>query len=624
MLGLSGLVATASAQELNRGQFSPLPLQPATEKFNIASADAVAKAPGDEVWRDDFDTPGDWTIDNNSEATSGWFITDNSTGTIGWASFIGNGMASSSGGNYAEMFNGDPTTGSPAPANSTLTLTSEVINLTLGGVDLIFEQEGALFQDMQEVYVTVDGGTSWVYVGDNLDMGVLSSTGGSAYPEPHTKKMDLGAALTAAGFSAPGNIQIRFQWAPGSQNIAYGWLIDDVRITEKEGNDLALSDAQWYHNTFSTIIYSKVPQSQWAPMTFTGNVLNKGAFDQPNTTLSVGITGAATGSATNVPYLATSSSLMLVEATTFTPSAVGTYNATYTLTSDSVDSDLSNNSASTTWDGTLFEYGKDLDAFDGWYGPFDDDGDGIDDPYELISEFEINNATTFYGMRAVFHAGIGEEVYYNVYTIDAGGAFLAEFDGLTIPVPTHNLTAPDISTTAGSEVWVPLVFPTAISADPAISDSYFAVVGYNLINDPANAVEFAVSGETLDTTNFLTVFATTAGETNYFVQDVPMFRLSEDPTIGVSETEAAVALGQNIPNPFNANTRIPFSLVNSATVEFTVVDLMGKIVEKQQLGTLSSGNHTIDFEAGNLAGGIYYYTVSANGKSTTKKMSVAK
>ncbi|MBL4703013.1 MAG: T9SS type A sorting domain-containing protein [Flavobacteriales bacterium] len=625
MLGLSGLVATASAQQLDRGSFSRLPAHLATEKFNIAPANAVNKAPGDELWRDDFDTPGDWTIDNASEPTSGWFITDNSTGTLGWPSFIINGMASSSGGNYAELYNGDPTTGSPAPANATLTLTSEVINLTMAGVDLLFEQEGAQFLDMQEVYVTVDAGASWVLVGDNLDMGVLSSAGGSAYPEPHTKKLDLGAALSAAGFSAPANIQLRFQWAPGSQNIAYGWLIDDVRITEKEGNDLALSDAQWFHNTFSTIIYTKVPTSQWAPMTFTGNIFNKGSFDQPNTTLTVAITGAGTGTATNVPYLAASSSLVLAEATSFTPSSVGTYNAIYTLISDSADSDLSNNGASLSWDGTVFEYGKDLDAFDGWYGPFDDDGDLIDDPFELISEFEINNATTFTGMRVVFHAGEGEEVYYNIYSLDATGGFVPEFDGLTVPIPTYTIVAADISLTAGSEVWVALPFPLDVVADPSISDSYFAVCGYNLINDPANAVEFAVSGETLDTTNFLTVFATTAGETNYFVQDVPMFRLSEDPSIGISEADFnSVALGQNMPNPFNANTIIPFSLLNNATIEFTVTDMMGKIVERQELGTLSAGDHTIDFEAGQLAGGLYYYTVTANGKSTTKKMSVAK
>ncbi len=626
VLGLSGLVASVGAQELNRGNFKAFKKQLVTEKVTTPAAEAFVKAPGDELWRDNFDTISDWTIDNAGETTVGWFFTDNGTGTQGWPSFVSNGMNSTSGGNFAELFNGDPNPGgTPAPVSATFSLTSEVINLPMAGVDIVFEQEGALFQDNQEVYVTVDGGASWVLVGDNTEMGVLSSTGGSAYPEPHTQKFDLGAALTAAGFSAPGNIQIRFQWSPDVQNITYGWLVDDVRITEKEGNDLAMSQLEWYHNTFSTIVYTMVPTSQLAPMSFTAFVENKGAYDQPNTTLSVSVSGAGSGSATNVPYTSLSSALDKVTATSFTPSVTGSYTASYVLTSDSVDADPTNNSGSLSWEVTNFTYGKDEGAFTGWYGPFDDDGDGLDDPYEVISEFEINNATTIYGLQAVFHAGIGEEIYYNMYELDGSGAFVAIFDGLTVPIPTRVLTAADISTTSGSENWVNLIYPTPVSADPAVSQSYFPVIGYTLINDPANAVEFAVSGSPSDTTNFLTVFGSTAGETNYFITDIPMIRISEDPAIGINEESTSnVALGQNIPNPFNGEAMIPFSLVDAADVEFVITDMSGKIIEKRDLGVLSAGDHNINVASGNLAGGVYYYTIIANGKKTTKKMSVIK
>jgi hypothetical protein len=619
LLVLISIVANSNAQQLNKDQFIPFPPQLANEKFIITPAQPINKTPGAELWRDDFDSINNWTINNAGELTSGWFITDNSTGTQGWSLFVGNGMNSTSGGNYAEMFNGDPATSLPPVANSILTLTSDTINLTTIEVDLVFEQEGALYEDMQEIYLTIDSGATWVLVDDNLDMGVLTTTSGLPYSEPHIKKTDLKSALTAAGFSSPGNLQIRFQWAPGLQNISYGWLIDDVRIVEKLGSDLAISEDSWFHNTTSKIRYTKVPQSQWAPMTFTGTIDNLGQFDQPNTTLSVSVSGAGAGTVSNTPYLATAGSQNINETNTFTPTSAGTFNAVYNLYSDSVEVDLTNNNASTTWEGTWAIYAKDLDYFTGWLGPFDDDLDGIDDPYEIISEFEFNNSTILYCIDVVFHAGNGEEIYYNIYHADSSGNFVPEYDGLTAPVPTYNITASDISTISGSENWVRLPLQS-IDIDPAISNSYFAVVGYNLINDPANAVKFATSGSTEDTTNFMSVFATTAGQTDYFIHDIPMIRLTTDYCGGLTSKNLNLSLDQNQPNPFSSRTIIPFGIINSASIEFTVTDLMGKIIERQELGTLPSGDHTIDFKAGNIADGMYFYTIYEDGKGMTKSM----
>jgi hypothetical protein len=79
-------------------------------------------------------------------------------------------------------------------------------------------------------------------------------------------------------------------------------------------------------------------------------------------------------------------------------------------------------------------------------------------------------------------------------------------------------------------------------------------------------------------------------------------------------------LFQNYPNPFNPTTRIKFDLPKSSHVLLRVFDLLGQekttLVDKE----LSSGYHEIEFDAGNLPSGIYFYRLEAEGFIQTKKM----
>jgi len=65
-------------------------------------------------------------------------------------------------------------------------------------------------------------------------------------------------------------------------------------------------------------------------------------------------------------------------------------------------------------------------------------------------------------------------------------------------------------------------------------------------------------------------------------------------------------------------------LVNAGNVTFTVTDVTGKIIESRNMGVLGAGDQNIEFDGSNLAGGIYYYTLTTNGKRSTKKFAVAK
>lgn len=307
-----------------------------------APKSAVQSTPNNKVlttlWSDDFSTPANWTIDNSGQtgATFGWNINNTREG---WWSTNPTGMSTNgtSGGNNAELVNGNPTLSPPTQAlNVIYTLTTaQPINVAnLGGtnqVSLEFKQFGARFNDLQEMQISVDG-INFVTVGDNLDKSVLSQSGGSAYPNPETKLVNLATFLPAN----PTSVWIRFRWTtnfPGSASnanvwVAYGWYIDDVKIVMNPQNDLSVTSNFWGS---AGLNYYQIPTTQVAPIEFESRVYNGGLAAQTGSFLKADVLSGAntvytgTSTPTNVPSLDTAT---LTVSTTFTPPATV---ANYTL-----------------------------------------------------------------------------------------------------------------------------------------------------------------------------------------------------------------------------------------------------------------------------------------------------
>ncbi|MCB0284727.1 MAG: T9SS type A sorting domain-containing protein [Calditrichaeota bacterium] len=89
---------------------------------------------------------------------------------------------------------------------------------------------------------------------------------------------------------------------------------------------------------------------------------------------------------------------------------------------------------------------------------------------------------------------------------------------------------------------------------------------------------------------------------------------------------AQFSLSQNYPNPFNPVTTISYTLPMPSDVELSIYNILGQRVailvsEKKQ----QAGSHKIQWDAGKMASGIYYYKLEA-GKSfsETKKLVVLK
>jgi len=85
-----------------------------------------------------------------------------------------------------------------------------------------------------------------------------------------------------------------------------------------------------------------------------------------------------------------------------------------------------------------------------------------------------------------------------------------------------------------------------------------------------------------------------------------------------------VTLFPNYPNPFNPATTISFELSEPRPVELTVYNSRGQEIANLLNQTMSSGRHDIRFDAGDLASGIYFYTLKTGNTQQTRRMTLIK
>jgi hypothetical protein len=91
-----------------------------------------------------------------------------------------------------------------------------------------------------------------------------------------------------------------------------------------------------------------------------------------------------------------------------------------------------------------------------------------------------------------------------------------------------------------------------------------------------------------------------------------------------SSTPVKYSLDQNFPNPFNPVTTIKFSIANSGVVTLKVFDILGREVATLLNEEKPAGNYEVEFNASELASGIYFYKLQSGNYVETKKMILMK
>ncbi len=161
-----------------------------------------------------------------------------------------------------------------------------------------------------------------------------------------------------------------------------------------------------------------------------------------------------------------------------------------------------------------------------------------------------------------------------------------------------------------------------------------------------NLASAAMTSRVGDSTNFYNVirqinlafngkfdtskFATRTELTNVrYLADVPYLRSNPEVPIEkispvenyYAETPSVFELAQNYPNPFNPSTTIQFILPEDAFITLKVYNILG-----QEVATLinheyyTEGMNEVEFDAGSLASGIYFYHIKAEGTGETPNL----
>ena len=90
------------------------------------------------------------------------------------------------------------------------------------------------------------------------------------------------------------------------------------------------------------------------------------------------------------------------------------------------------------------------------------------------------------------------------------------------------------------------------------------------------------------------------------------------------DVPAEFVLSQNYPNPFNPSTRISYFVPEESFVSIKVYDFLGREVTTLVNETKSTGSYELSFDASNLPSGTYFYVMTADNYSSTRKMVLLK
>jgi len=98
-----------------------------------------------------------------------------------------------------------------------------------------------------------------------------------------------------------------------------------------------------------------------------------------------------------------------------------------------------------------------------------------------------------------------------------------------------------------------------------------------------------------------------------------------DYTIGIDEptaSKASLSVLQSYPNPTNGITDIVVETAQPAAVGVEIFNMTGQKVMDIPSRQLSSGAHTLRFDASSLTSGVYFYSVTSGAETITHKMIV--
>jgi hypothetical protein len=184
-----------------------------------------------------------------------------------------------------------------------------------------------------------------------------------------------------------------------------------------------------------------------------------------------------------------------------------------------------------------------------------------------------------------------------------------------------------------------------VTSDVAGANTYHFILGFKDMGNGQIGIGYSIKSDSytlegvmmddhdpLATTKFnainFSISSTNATTTGLNISNV-LVDVASVPTIGVIDNKdnsipTVYSLSQNYPNPFNPTTNIKFGLPKAGDVSLVVYDILGRKVAELVHGNLTAGYHIVNFNATNLASGVYFYRIKAGDFVSVKKLMLLK
>lgn len=546
------------------------------------------------IWSNDVSNAADWAFTNISSPAQDWFIETNP------ASVPNNGPVVMTTASNGYLMVDSDLAGNGATQNAYATYAGGPIDLTgQPDITLEFEQHYRTYLDERYVDVSNNGGLSWTTftITDGTEAGgtVVSGVG----------SVDISAV---AGDYA--NVSIRFHYIG---EWAWHWAIDDIYIRITEPYDLSADRTAWgVTGAWDPLLtgpmrlpYYITPTAQIQPIEFCGINSNIGLNDIADATYSVDIPSAAFASTGTVNSLVGVTDTICASAT-FTPTSVGTFTASGTMSTTNPDTELINNTFDDfTFGVSPFLYARD-NADSIVEGGISFDGQG----FEAGNIFDIFADADLTTIRVGIHdsAVVGALIYVKLYIIDAAGHFVLQDQSAPYPLVDGDI---------GSFINLPLSAGTfALTA----GESYLVTVGSDGDSGVTDDLVVMTSGHSEPETSFF--YDEPQTEWSYLTA-TPAVQMNFNPTSSINENDKIFGMSV-YPNPTNADANVSFSLNNAADVNITVTDLSGKVVYTSALGNVSAEFTEVSLSTSALSNGVYFINIVADNIASTEKLIINK
>ncbi len=188
---------------------------------------------------------------------------------------------------------------------------------------------------------------------------------------------------------------------------------------------------------------------------------------------------------------------------------------------------------------------------------------------------------------------------------------------------------PEMKGIGGTTPWNPPA-PVYLDGESGLLHSKYILIDPDLpSSDPiveTGSYNFSTAATTGNDENFLMIYDSLVA--NQYLQDFAKRYTLAGGTIKVEMISSVIPdnflLSQNYPNPFNPRTEISYEVPAAKLVKLTVYNVLGKEMAELVNERQSPGKYKVSFDASNLTSGVYFYTLSADNFSETKRMILLK